>query len=79
MKQYDNYKNSGVEWLGEIPEHWKVKRLKYIFEILKRISGELGHEVLSITQTGIKIKDIQDRSAFSAKTLLVLPFTSTIS
>jgi type I restriction enzyme S subunit len=23
-------KNSGVEWLGEIPEHWKVKKLKHI-------------------------------------------------
>lgn len=23
-------KDSGIEWLGEIPEHWKVKRLKYV-------------------------------------------------
>ena len=22
------YKNSGVDWLGDIPEHWEVKRLK---------------------------------------------------
>ncbi|HKT48597.1 MAG TPA: restriction endonuclease subunit S [Candidatus Acidoferrales bacterium] len=27
-KPYPAYKNSGVEWLGEIPEHWEVKRLK---------------------------------------------------
>ena len=27
MKKYDNYKDSGVEWLGEIPEGWQVKRL----------------------------------------------------
>ncbi len=26
-------KDSGVEWLGEIPEHWSVKRLKYISDI----------------------------------------------
>jgi type I restriction enzyme S subunit len=51
-------KDSGVEWIGEIPESWEVKRLKYVFKILKRIAGELGHNVLSITQTGIKIKDI---------------------
>lgn len=25
-------KNSGIEWLGDIPEHWNVKRLKFIFE-----------------------------------------------
>lgn len=26
---YPKYKESGVEWLGDIPEHWEVKRLKY--------------------------------------------------
>jgi type I restriction enzyme S subunit len=25
-------KNSGIEWLGDIPEHWEVKRLKYVLE-----------------------------------------------
>ncbi|RAR46452.1 restriction endonuclease subunit S [Flavobacterium lacus] len=29
MKKYDQYKNSGLEWLGEIPEHWELKKLKY--------------------------------------------------
>ena len=28
MKRYDAYKDSGVEWLGEVPEHWEVKRVK---------------------------------------------------
>ncbi len=26
-------KNSGIDWLGEIPEHWEVKRLKYVANI----------------------------------------------
>lgn len=51
-------KDSGVEWIGEIPEHWEVKRLKYVVKILKRIIGYEGPDVLSITQKGIKIKDI---------------------
>lgn len=25
---YPNYRPSGVEWLGDVPEHWEVKRLK---------------------------------------------------
>ena len=29
-KPYPANKDSGVEWLGEIPEHWEVKRLKYV-------------------------------------------------
>ena len=27
---YSKYKSSGVEWIGEVPEHWDVKRLKYL-------------------------------------------------
>lgn len=49
--------NSGVDWLGEVPAHWGVKRFKKIFKIRKRISGELGYDILSITQKGIKVKD----------------------
>ncbi|WP_279042921.1 restriction endonuclease subunit S [Campylobacter helveticus] len=30
------YKPSGIEWLGEIPHHWEVRRLKYL---VKRIIG----------------------------------------
>lgn len=26
-------KDSGIEWLGEIPEHWEVKKLKYVAKI----------------------------------------------
>lgn len=52
-------KDSGVEWLGEVPEHWDVKKVKYLFEIRKRISGELGYPILSITQKGIKVKDTE--------------------
>ena len=29
-KPYPAYKDSGVEWLGKVPEHWEVKRLKSI-------------------------------------------------
>jgi type I restriction enzyme S subunit len=33
LKKYSTYKNSGVEWLGDIPEGWEVKKLKYISKI----------------------------------------------
>ena len=29
-RAYPEYKDSGVEWLGEIPSHWQTKRLKYL-------------------------------------------------
>jgi type I restriction enzyme S subunit len=55
--RYSAYKPSGVEWLGEVPEHWEVKRVRRMFEIKKRIAGELGFDILSITQQGIKVRD----------------------
>ncbi len=29
MKPYSKYKLSGIEWIGEIPEHWELKKIKY--------------------------------------------------
>ena len=36
VKKYPLYKNSGVEWLGDVPEHWEVRRLKEVSNINKR-------------------------------------------
>ena len=59
MKAYSSYKDSGTEWLGKIPELWETRKIKYLFRIQKRIAGQEGHQVLSITQEGIKVKDIE--------------------
>ena len=32
MKRYDLYKDSGVDWIGEIPCKWEVNRIKYLFD-----------------------------------------------
>lgn len=63
--KYSSYKFSGADWLGEIPSDWKVCPLKYIFTIKKRIAGEPGHTVLSITQSGIKPKDMSGQGQFA--------------
>ena len=34
MKKYDKYKDSGIEWIGEIPEHWEVKKIKYSVDLI---------------------------------------------
>ncbi len=31
MTKYEKYKDSGFDWIGEIPEHWEVKKLKHCF------------------------------------------------
>jgi len=52
-------KYSGIEWIGDIPEHWGTKRIRFLFSIVKRIAGTLGFNVLSVTQKGIRLKDIE--------------------
>lgn len=49
---------SGVEWIGQIPENWDVHSIKQHFKVRKRIAGKEGYDVLSITQQGLKVKDI---------------------
>lgn len=51
-------KNSGSVWFEEIPCNWVMKRIKYLFHIKKDIAGKEGYTVLSITQSGIKPKDL---------------------
>lgn len=44
---YPKYKDSGVEWLGEIPESWNAKKLQRLFVKVKR-TGYLNEELLSV-------------------------------
>lgn len=47
--KYPKYKDSGVEWLGEVPEHWEVRRNLGIFD--ERKEANLPNaELLSVTQ-----------------------------
>lgn len=43
---------------GNLPQGWMLVDIKYLFEIVKRIAGKEGYDVLSVTQKGLKIKDI---------------------
>ena len=42
MKRYDSYKDSGVEWIGEVPSHWEIVRMKYLF--VRSKAGIWGEE-----------------------------------
>lgn len=36
VRRYDSYRDSGAEWLGEVPSHWEVRPLRYL---AKFVSG----------------------------------------
>jgi len=58
-RNYSSYSDSGVAWIGKVPAIWTLKRVKHMFTIRKRIAGELGYDILSVTQRGIVVKDIE--------------------
>ena len=59
--RYDKYKDSGIAWIGVIPEHWEVKFIKSIFVENKEICNDKRLTLLSLSQyTGIKPKSETD-------------------
>ena len=53
-------KDSGVEWLGAINESFSVCPIRSIFRIKKEIIGREPSTVLSITQNGLRIKNVNE-------------------
>ena len=53
FKRYDSYKNSGVEWLAEIPSHWEMVRLGSKFIERKEKVSDKNFKPLSVTKTGV--------------------------
>lgn len=49
-------KDSGVEWIGEIPEHWELKRVKHLFKLeVDSSEKNNNHELLSVySDIGVK-------------------------
>lgn len=64
MAEHKMRDNTG-EWFGSIPVDWTILALKYAFSIKKDIAGKLGYTVLSVTQKGIKPKDMLEKGQFA--------------
>jgi type I restriction modification DNA specificity domain protein len=66
FKRYDSYKNSGVEWLGEIPSHWEILANKYIFKLKRNLVGKRSNKyvLLSLTLDGIVKRDLDKGGKF---------------
>ena len=52
-RAYPEYKDSGVEWLGEIPVHWNINRLGHFFEERREKVSDKDFPALSVTMQGI--------------------------
>lgn len=53
MKRYENYKDSGEQWLGQVPSHWEIKRLGSYFTERRVKVSDKDYEPLSVTKLGV--------------------------
>lgn len=61
MKEYKEYKNSGISWIGKIPVHWELKRNKSFMSMTGCKVGENAdlYTLLSLTINGVIVRDIE--------------------
>ena len=61
LPRYPAYKPSGVDWLGEIPEHWEVKPgFTILFEVKEKNKGMKRNTVLSLSYGNIRVKEAEE-------------------
>ena len=54
-------KDSGIEWLGEVPEHWEVKRLKFIANVQTGVAkGKDNTGKITIEVPYLRVANVQD-------------------
>lgn len=56
MQTYTHYKDSGIDWIGQIPEHWEMLKVKNIFKLVAEPAHtNNNYELLSVyTDIGVK-------------------------
>lgn len=70
MERYSEYKESGVKWLGEIPGHWELRKMKYTFDERSQ-KGFPNEPLLAATQNhGVILKSqYENRTVEAVKSL----------
>jgi type I restriction enzyme S subunit len=62
-------KDSGVEWIGKVPEHWRVERSKWLFSERNERSKTGEEEMLTVSHlTGVTPRSEKDVNMFEADT-----------
>ena len=62
------FKPSGLDWLGEVPEHWEMRRAKYLFREIDERSMTGDEELLSVSHiTGVTPRSQKNITMFKAR------------
>lgn len=62
MKKYDSYKDTGIEWIREIPSHWDIVPIKYSLKIPLTDGPHETPELVSdgVTSLRAKLRKVKD-------------------
>ena len=62
MNSHSSYQSTNQNWIGDIPSHWSIKRLKYLTKVRKELSEHGTEELLSVTETRgiVKRKELRN-------------------
>lgn len=61
MEKYSSYKDSGIQWFGQIPSHWEVKHLRNFLTMFSE-KGYGDAQLLSVTrEKGVILRDRDDK------------------
>lgn len=61
LRRYEQYKDSGVEWLGSVPAHWEVTRLKFIAHVQTGVAkgkDNTGQQTIMVSY--LRVANVQD-------------------
>lgn len=69
--KYDDYRDSGIEWLGKIPSHWHTKRAGFLLNELNARSQDGTEPLLSLSKTlGVIRRDSMAERGGQAESLI---------
>lgn len=72
MAKYSEYKDSGIPWIGLIPNHWEVKPIRSFLSQSKELNSDENAILLTLSQyKGVNIRNGNEDSAISAAESLV--------
>jgi type I restriction enzyme S subunit len=62
--KYEEYQDSGFDWLGKIPSNWSVNKFRHLFiESSEKIESEIHGEMLSVSgYRGVEVKEYADEN-----------------
>ena len=65
LPRYQEYKDCGIGWLGPIPRHWQVRRLKFLFDLMRRPVRDDDEIVTAFRDGQVTLRTKRRRDGFT--------------